>query len=64
MPSYDDIPPPQGEIRVNKSVEDLIAKDKVVSLQVQLEMARELVTHVDRGVKNMKNLQSPLSMDD
>ena len=56
MPSYDDIPPPQGEIRVNKSVEDLIAKDKVVSLQVQLEMARELVTHVDRGVKNMKNL--------
>ena len=58
MPSYEDVPSNQDR---DSKLAQMIAKDKSGSLRLRLQMAQELVTVVERGVKNMHNLQSPIS---
>ena len=56
MPSYEDAPSSSINQERESKLAKMIAKDKSGSLRLRLQMAQNLATKVDRGVKDMQNL--------
>ena len=66
MPSYEKLPKPQSSraSAEQNNVADIIANDKSGSLRLRIQKAKDLVLKVDRGIKDIRNMNSPLSNHD